>query len=281
MNDYFCGLYFKCQSKKRTIAIIPAFHKSNGEKSCSLQLACDTGAFNISYSYSDFSKFEGSMRIDKSYFGMGGVHLDINTDGLCASGDVIFTDLSPLRYDIMGPFKYVPFMECRHSVFSMRHTANGSFFINGEKYDFFDGVGYIEGDRGHSFPREYAWTQCLFDDGSLMLSVADIPMGGIRFTGVICAILFKGKEYRLATYLGGRAVKIEDGEIVVKQGEYTFSANLIEKNSHPLAAPVSGKMARTIHESAACRAAYFFKKDGKTVFDFESDKASFEYEYRK
>lgn len=64
----------------------------------------------------------------------------------------------------------------------------------------------MEGDRGYSFPRNYVWTQCSFPDGALMLSIADIPIGGFHFTGVISIVLLHGKEYRLATYLGSKAV---------------------------------------------------------------------------
>lgn len=76
------------------------------------------------------------------------------------------------------PFKYVPFMECRHSVWSMRHSVSGTVYINGQEYSFQNAWGYWEGDRGHSFPKEYLWTQCCFDGGSLMLSVAEIPIAG-------------------------------------------------------------------------------------------------------
>lgn len=205
--------------------------------------------------------------------------MDLHADGISAVGDVRFGDLSPLDYDIMGPFRYVPFMECRHRVMSMRHFVNGSIRVNGVDYPFQNALGYIEGDRGRSFPREYVWTQCFFDCGSLMLSAADIPIAGLHFTGVICAILLHGKEYRLATYLGAKAVKIAGGEIIVRQGGYVFSATLIEKRIHPLRAPVNGKMLRTIHESASCRAAYRFEKDGQRLLEFQTDRASFEFEY--
>lgn len=171
-------------------------------------------------------------------------------------------------------------MECRHSVVSMRHYVNGSICVNGEEYCFRNALGYIEGDRGRSFPKEYVWTQCFFDGGSLMLSAAEIPFAGLHFTGVICTILFHGKEYRIATYLGAKPEKIAGGEIIVRQGGYVFSAALIEKHAHPLNAPVNGNMSRTIHESTSCRAAYCFEKDGQVLFEFQSDMASFEYEYR-
>ncbi|MGN0978195.1 MAG: hypothetical protein ACI4PH_09090 [Faecousia sp.] len=62
---------------------------------------------------------------------------------------------------------------------------------------FQDAIGYMEGDRGYSFPRKYAWTQCSFPDGALMLSIADIPVGGFHFTGVIGIVLLQGKNTAL------------------------------------------------------------------------------------
>ncbi len=273
MRDSFCGWYFKCQSDTQTMAVIPALH---GSKS-SIQFITDEGSFNIDFPYEQFKKPKGNFNITvgENYFGKDGIRLNLNT----AVGSLRFDELSPLRYDIMGPFCLVPFMECRHSVVSMRHKVNGELCINGVNYRFSDALGYIEGDRGHSFPKQYTWTQSFFDGGSLMLSVADIPLGKFRFTGVIGVILWQGKEYRLATYLGAKAVKIEKGEIVIRQGKRTLSVRLIERNAHPLRAPVSGNMNRTIRESAVCRAAYHFEQDGHTLFSFETKKASFEYEY--
>ncbi len=112
-----------------------------------------------------------------------------------------------------------------------------------------------------------------------MLSVADIPFCGFHFTGVISAIHYQGKEYRLATYLGARATYIHDGEVIVKQGNKTLTVKRLEKKGHPLAAPVAGNMSRTIHETAACRSYFHYQENGKTVFEFESDGAAFEYEY--
>ena len=263
MRKTFCGWYFKCQSETQTIAVIPAIHGD----SRSIQLITDNGA----WCFTD--------NLDGNAFGKDGIKLNLHADGIEAVGEMRFSRLTPIKYDIMGPFKLVPFMECRHSVLSMRHRVDGELIINGESHGFDDALGYIEGDRGYSFPRKYAWTQSFFDDGSLMLSVADIPFLKLRFTGIICVILWQGKEYRLASYLGAKAEKIADGEIVISQGSYTFSAKLVEKNAHPLKAPVESSMVRTIHESAACKAYYRLQKDGETLFEFETDRASFEYEY--
>ena len=279
MRNYFCGCYYKCQSETQTIAVIPARHECRSRETCSIQLITNSGAWNIEFPGTDFQRQPDGIRIGENQFGQTGLRLALHAPQLNAAGSLQFGPLTPLRYDIMGPFRFVPFMECRHSVFSMRHTVNGCLTVNGTDYIFQDAIGYLEGDRGHSFPKTYAWTQCSFAEGSLSLAVADIPFGVFHFTGVIAAILWRGRELRLATYLGAKATRIQNGEIEIRQGGYVLTARLLESFAHPLRAPAAGAMTRTIRESAACHAAYRLQSDGQTLFAFESDTASFEYEY--
>lgn len=279
MRDYFCGWYLKFQNEKQTVALIPAYHVANGEKICSIQVINGDASWNVVFPYEKFQLTDSAVDIAGNHFGREGVTLDLHTPEFTAVGSLSFGPFDPIAYDIMGPFQYVPFMECRHSVFSMKHSVNGCIEINGVSYVFENGVGYIEGDRGYSFPREYVWSQCCFPEGSVMLSVADIPFCGFHFTGVISVIHYQGKEYRIATYLGARAVRIHDGEIVIKQGKKKLTVKRLEKKGHPLAAPVGGNMSRTIHETAACKAYFHYQEKGKTVLEFEADNASFEYEY--
>ncbi len=279
MYQYFYGWYFKCQSETQTLAIIPAYHKSKSGSSCSIQLITNDGAWNLSFPYHTLSNHSFPISIAQNYFGQDGIRLSIRTSDCCAFGFLRFNTLSPIRYDIMGPFHYLPFMQCRHSVLSMRHSVHGSLTIQGIRYTFTDGIGYIEGDRGYSFPKHYIWTQCFFQNGSLMISVAHIPMGFFHFTGVIAIIHWNNNEYRLATYLGAKIVKIKNREIVIQQKNWILSAKLLESHAHPLLAPVKGAMKRTISESVSCCASYCFRQDAQTLFSFETNQASFEYEY--
>ncbi len=279
MRDYFCGWYLKFQNGVQTVALIPAYHIANGEKTCSLQIITDDGSWNASFPCSAFSMDSDGVCIADSRFTRQGIQLRLHTPEITASGRLCFGEFDPIAYDIMGPFRYVPRMECRHSVFSMKHSVSGLLEINGRAYDFRNGVCYIEGDRGFSFPRHYVWTQCCFPEGSIMLSVADIPYCGIRFTGVISAIHFQGGEIRLATYLGARVVSLRDGEVVIRQGRKKLTVRRLEKKGHPLAAPVGGGMTRTIHETAACKTFFRYEEKGNVLFEFVSDQAAFEYEY--
>lgn len=279
MKGFFYGWYLKCQSDTQTLAVIPAVHRTGKKRTCSIQVITDDGSWIIPFSANEFRRSGDYISIGQNRFGKRGIRLDIHTPELNLKGKLRFGPLSPLNYDIMGPFALVPYLECRHSVRSMRHSVFGTVYVNEKNYSFDNAWGYWEGDRGRSFPKEYAWTQCCFPGGSLMLSVADIPIAGFHFNGVICAVLWRGREYRLATYLGAKAVRIQDGRIRIVQDDLELEARLLYKAANPLKAPTMGDMVRTIHESAACRAYYRFRKGRTTLFAFESDRASFEYEY--
>lgn len=109
MRGSFYGWYFKCQSAAQTLAVIPA---------------------------DAFRKKGKTISIGRNRFGEKGIYLEIHTPKLTAKGRLDFGPLSPLKYDIMGPFALVPFMECRHSVWSMRHAVSGSVWMNGNEYLF-------------------------------------------------------------------------------------------------------------------------------------------------
>ena len=280
-NNYFKGWYFKCSTNNKSIAFIPAYHRSNGVETASLQIITDDAVFNIPFTSLEYSEKPLCANIGKCVFSENGIKLNIKNDKLKISGELQFRCISPIRYHIMGPFCFVPFMQCRHSVYSIRHFVDGQISINGQQLNFQNGLGYIEGDSGYSFPDRYIWTQSCFENGSLMLSVADIPMFGFHFTGIIGVVLIDGKEYRIATYLGAKIRHIGDNTVIVSQGDYEIIAKLIKKNTHPLYAPENGRMNRIIHESASCRAYYNFSCKGKPLCEFKSNRASFEFEYNK
>lgn len=281
MDNRFCGWYFRCQSKTDTIALIPAMHTTDGKRSGSLQIIRDTGSHLVSFSEEDIRVSTNHPRavLGTNVFREHEIRLDVNTQALTVKGELRFGPLTPIRYPIMGPFRYVPCMECRHNVVSMRHRVSGNLRINGTDYCFQNNIGYIEGDCGRSFPQHYVWTQCFFEEGSLMLSVAEIPLWPICFTGIIGIVHLRGKEYRLATYLGAKVEKNCDGETVIRQGALSLGAKLLEKSAHSLKAPKSGAMTRSIRENVSCRAKYRFCIGNQTVLDFETTNAAFEYEY--
>ena len=136
MHNFFYGWYFKCQSETQTLAVIPAVHRSGQEGLCSIQIITENHVWNVDYPASAFHRTERDIWIGKNRFGERGILLAVHTPELDLDGEVSFGPLSPIKYDIMGPFSILPFLECRHSVRSMRHSVHGKFFVNRKEYIF-------------------------------------------------------------------------------------------------------------------------------------------------
>ena len=108
---------------------------------------------------------------------------------ICIYGDIGYYDsinINTSKYspNIMGPFSYVPFMECNHAIISMKNKINGEIVINDSVINFNGGIGYIEKDYGCSFPKSYIWCQgnsFKNSDTSFMLSIANIPFKIFNF----------------------------------------------------------------------------------------------------
>ena len=181
----FKGWYFRCCTGEKTVAFIPARHCTDNTESASLQIITDGAAYNIPFDTLQYREKPLCVALDNCIFSEKGITLNLYNKKPRLEGSLRFRSRSPIRYDIMGPFAVVPFMQCRHSICSMKHEVYGQIGIDGRQYVFKNGTGYIEGDRGRSFPDRYIWTQCCFERGSLMLSVADFPFSVLHFTGII------------------------------------------------------------------------------------------------
>lgn len=284
-GPYFEGWYLKLQTKDGgSLALIPALHMdSAGQRSASLQVITQEGAWWLEYPSTQFRASESlfQIRLGQNVFNAKGLWVNAEENGLCMHGTVRFGPFTPLCSDIMGPFRFLPNMECSHGVISMRHSLEGTVYFNGRILDFSDGTGYVETDRGRSFPKAYLWTQCSWREGrhtnSLMLSIATIPTAAGSFTGCICAIVHNETEYRLATYQKARIVRWSRGGALVSQGKYRLAVELLSVQNHPLRAPRRGAMSRTVHESLCCRLRCRFWSGDALIFDHIDNCASFEY----
>lgn len=291
MSDYFYGWYFRCQGEDGTLAVIPAVHRANGIWSCSVQIITEQESWNTDFSIRQFriNRRKGIMQIGENLFSKKGIRLNLEgkgadrpdcPDSRTIKGILRFGSLTAPEYDIMGPFRFVPGMECVHAVYSLEHSVNGELEVNGQRLRFCDGQGYMEGDSGRSFPKKYMWTQHFTDEGSFMLAAADIPYMGLCFTGTTGILLQNGQQYRFATYLGASMRRMEKGELIIRQGRYALKVRLPEsrRRGNVLHAPDNGKMSRRIREEIACRAAYRLTYDGRTLWQEKTNCAAAEWE---
>lgn len=276
---YFEGWYFRHQWEDKTVALIPARHRdAGGRETAALQIITENGTDSIPYPMEAFrlQRRPFRVRLGGNAFSLEGCRLDCTFRGRPLRGELRYGTPVPLRGDIMGPFRLVPGLECRHSVLSMAHPVAGELALGGERYLVRNGNGYVEGDRGASFPSRYLWTQSAIPGGSLMLAVAEVPLWTGRFTGCVGSILLDGRQTRLATYLGARVLALDARRAVVGQRDWTLTAELLEERPQPLRAPVRGSMTRTIHESAACRVWYRLMRGDRLCLDLVTDRAAFE-----
>jgi len=272
LSNRFDGTYYKHQSNGRTVAVI-----AGSAADCAfVQIITERASRCLRYPLADFSAGD-TVRIGGSMFSKRGIKLDIDRDGVSIHGAIAYAGLTPLKYDVMGPLKYVP-MQCRHRIVSLRHSLNGSLELDGEILDFTGGTGYIEGDSGTSFPRDYAWVQCggFPENACIVASAADIPFAGLHPRGCIGVVYIGGVEYRIATYLGGHAVRCDERRLTLRQRGLLLDIAIEPGAGHALLAPQRGGMEREIHERAACSARFRFVRDGEVLFDRTSDGASVE-----
>ena len=109
------------------------------------------------------------------------------------------------------------------------------------------------------------------------MSAARIPIGGFSFTGTICCILHGGRQYRLATYLGAKVVRLRPQTVIVRQGKKYLRADVLKAAPHPLQAPIRGGMSRSIQESLRCQVRYRFYAGSHLLLDEVCQNASYEY----
>lgn len=262
----FRGYYFRHQNETQTLALIV------GASADSAFVQVITEESSRLYPF-ETAVFTDHIRIGDNQFGKDGVHLTL--PGL--SGDIQYQCLTPLRSDIMGIFRFFP-MQCRHTVVSMRHMLNGTVWLDGKPLCFDGGSGYVEGDSGRSFPREYLWIAAhdLPCGDAFFLSVAEIPFCGFRFSGVICVWMLRGKEYRFATYLGAKA-RVTDQRVEITQHTFRVEAEILHIGvGHPLAAPQNGRMTATVRESNCAKVALKLYDHGILIAAATSQRAGFE-----
>lgn len=283
-EPYFEGWYLKHQNQRgQMLALIPAFHTGGaGRRAASLQIISNSGAWWLEYPETQFqaAQRQFQIQIGDSSFSSQGICLHIERNGLSLHGTLRYGPFTVLRSDIMGPFRFFAGMQCSHGVISMGHALRGALYLNGEQIDFSDGIGYIETDRGRSFPSAYLWTQCVWDGperGGLMLAAATVPLPVGSFTGCVCSVFYRGREYRLATYRGVKIEKWSSSGAVIRQGKYRLEAEVLREQGQALRAPVEGLMERTIHESLCAEMRYRFWCGKDLLFQRTDRNASFEY----
>ncbi len=291
-KNYFEGWYFKNTTLKEGISFIPGINICDTGKKAFIQIITNDKSYFVNYDIKDF-KFSHepfNIRIGKNSFSKECVNIDIQDEkqNLKVYGNIKYSNSRNINTNIfapniMGPFSYVPFMECNHAIISMQNNINGFININEKKFDFNNNKGYIEKDWGYSFPKSYIWCEgnnFQKSNVSFMFSIADIPFKLFTFKGFICTLLIDNKEFNFTTYNNAKLIEcdIKDNSfnITFKRNLYILNIKSKYKKGLKLSAPVKGNMIKNIFESISESVIVTLKKGEEIIFSGTSDMCGLE-----
>ena len=281
-KNYFEGWYFKNINNNNGIAFIPGININKEEKKAFIQIITNESSYFIDYNINDFTFCLNPfyIKIKNNFFSKNGIHIDINNEeknikiyGNVKYSNVININTNFLNPNIMGPFSYIPFMECNHAILNMKNKTNGIINVNNKKIDLNNEIGYIEKDWGYSFPKSYIWCQgndFINTNASFMLSIANIPFKIFEFKGIICDLIIDDKEYKFTTYNNTKITNydISDNKlnITLKKGNYFLNISSNYDDNFRLLAPVKGKMEKGIFESISSVITVTLKRNDEIIF---------------
>ena len=285
-KKYFEGWYFKNVCNDKGISFIPGINSNGKDKKAFIQVITNNMSYFVNYDIDDFS-FNADpfyIKIKDNYFSKEKIHINIIdvTQNIRINGDIKYINsknisVNKLNPNIMGPFSYIPFMECNHAILSMKNTAIGEIKINDDIIKFDCGSGYIEKDWGSSFPKSYIWCQGNnFEktNASFMLSIANIPFKFFHFRGIICVLIIDNQEFKFSTYNNTKLIKYDvtndSLDITLKKGVYFLNLKSTYDVGLKLSAPVKGKMKKEIFESISSSITITLKKDNGVIFSDNS-----------
>ncbi len=245
------------------------------------------------FSFRD-DRFE--VGLDGSRFSSQGVALSVDRPDIRIDGELAFDRIRPypktlFHPGIMGPYSFVPSMECRHGVVHLSHRVTGEIRVRSADapdlaFRFPSGEGYIEKDWGRSFPSRWVWLQANHFEReglSVMFSIADIPWIGRSFVGFLSFVMDGDRTDRFTTYNHARIESFAADEgtgrirVVLSRRGRTLEIGAETAASSLLRAPRNGFMDRMIRESISARVTVRYRdRDGRVLFEGESPYAGLE-----
>ena len=263
-KQYFEGWYFKVidASEQYAFAFIPGIAMdAEGNQQAFIQVldgkkcTAEYHRFDAQQFIPEAGKFE--VRIGDNFFSKNKISLNLPD----VKGVLEFSNQKPWSStwyspNIMGPFSFVPFMQCYHGILSMDHSIQGHLEINHQKVDFSNGRGYMEKDWGKSFPSGYIWMQSNhFSEPNISLksSVAKIPWLGSSFVGFIAGVWLRDRLIEFTTYnftrLRHSFADEKKVELVMENFSHRLEILAHRDKSTALASPIQGFMDGRIEES--------------------------------
>jgi hypothetical protein len=266
---FFEGWYYKMVDREaeHALAIIPGvyFARDRRESHCFVQVfdGASGRAWYRRYAVEDFEADPNrfALRIGPNRFSIEKLSLQLEDTDLDLHGELAFGRARPWPVRIaspgvMGPFAWIPFLECYHGLLSFDHRVQGSLRLNAQPLEFDGGRGYIEKDWGSSFPSSWVWCQCNHFSragASLSASIAEIPNLGRSFPGFIVGLQLGEELHAFTTHHLSRVERLDADEREVRWSlrnrSHRLALTIQRARTTLLPGPTIEGMKREVHET--------------------------------
>ncbi len=283
-QPYFEGWYYKFVFPGRRFAIIPGVSWAPDDPHAFVQwLDGDSGVSHYHRYPVEAFRFGKSrfwIEVADNRFSLSSLAVDIPS----LKADAVILEptgwpTSVVSPGTMGPYSFVPKMECNHAVLVMDATAAGS--VDGVQYS--HGRCYVEKDWGRSFPKGWVWAQSnsFTKPGvSVTCSVARVPFRNTAFAGFLIGLLADGRLHQFTTYNGARVERVslteESVDLTVERRQRRLSLTLHRAGGTVLAAPHDGAMTGRIMETLDAEISVSLEKSGTTLYEGVGSSAGLE-----
>lgn len=249
-KNYYFGKYYKFVSNDNyAFALIDA-ETSNGRV---MQIITKKRSYIINN--------PNQVKIDDAGF----ISFNIHQKGLHIEGVILLGKLHPLSKDVMGFLRNIK-INTKHNIYSMYHKICGILSFNGKDISFYDGVGYIEGDEGNTFPDKYIWFNSISTNYGLSLSIAEIKLfNKLHLRGSFIVYKDLTHEFVFSTLNGLKIKVIGKYLIVLRKGKYKFKVYLDNFSPLPLLSPIEGSLVGEVKESISVSAGFEIYKGREKI----------------
>lgn len=282
-KNRFENWYFKLVDirKENTLGILIGIHKTQREDEAFVQVIGNGISENICINYplESVKSKETEIQIGDNLLGLQQITLNIQKEGFKLRGELILSNHKQLKQSLwlpglMGPYKYLPFLESYHEVVSLQHTLMGSLWLNERQIIFNEGKGYIERDWGRAFPNVWLWAQCNHfkrQDVALMIGVARLPIFFNYYTCFAIPIYYKGQVEIFSNYNGGHLAKLYRYKgyvhLIVTQKNKILDIKIYGSDEVSCVTSRSSHMIRDVYACDTAKIELLITENGKTVFE--------------
>lgn len=279
-TPYFEGWYYKITSLKMSMAIIVGVIHDQKNSHAFIQtldsISKQSQYIRFELTEFKFDKHHFHIALKDNHFYLDHIVLNLK-DKVTMKGTIHFGLQTPMetslyRPTIMGPFYYLKFLECVHSLISLHHCCYVDLKINEHPFDL-KAIGYIEKDRGQSFPKQYFWLQsnhCENEYACLTLAIAKVNLKLFDFTGIVMVMMLDGQQHFYTTYLGAKVIEQSLHHIHLKQNQEDIHLYIEHQHPYALKGPQLGKMSKDVFEqlNAKVRVELYHRQKIKGIYHF-------------